>query len=133
MSNITEELIFQDYNQIIDIVMNNIMLAEQNNNFATKNSKIKYDFNLSKEKCEFNFNDDYIPSKSINNQRIKLDNNIFNNNNICDDFFSRKKINKNNNETEGCKLCLQINKLNVEHKKYLIDYLNKLNESILKE
>ena len=133
MSNITEELIFQDYNQIIDIVMNNIMLAEQNNNFATKNSKIKYDFNLSKEKCEFNFNDDYIPSKSINNKRIKLDNNIFNNNNICDDFFSRKKINKNNNETEGCKLCLQINKLNVEHKKYLIDYLNKLNESILKE
>ena len=128
MSNITEGLIFQDYNQVIDIIMNNIMLAEQNN-FATKNSKIKFDFNLSKEKCEFNFNDDYIPSKSINNKRIKLDNNLFNN----DDFFSEKKINKNNNEMEGCKLCLQINKLNVEHKKYLIDYLNKLNEFVLKE
>ena len=128
MSNITEALIFQDYNQVIDIVMNNIMLAEQNN-FATKNSKIKFDFNLSKEKCEFNFNDDYIPSKSINNKRIKLDNNIFNN----EDFFSEKKINKNNNEAEGWKLCLQINKLNVEHKKYLIDYLNKLNEFVLKE
>ena len=128
MSNITEALIFQDYNQVIDIIMNNIMLAEQNN-FATKNSKIKFDFNLSKEKCEFNFNDDYIPSKSINNKRIKLDNNLFNN----DDFFSEKKINKNNNEIEGCKLCLQINKLNVEHKKYLIDYLNKLNEFVLKE
>ena len=128
MSNITEALIFQDYNQVIDIIMNNIMLAEQNN-FATKNSKIKFDFNLSKEKCEFNFNDDYIPSKSINNKRIKLDNNLFNN----EDFFSEKKINKNNNEMEGCKLCLQINKLNVEHKKYLIDYLNKLNEFVLKE
>ena len=130
MSNITEALIFQDYNQVIDIVMNNIMLAEQNY-FETKNSKIKYDFNLSKEKCDFNFNDDYIPSKSINNKRIKLDNNIFNNNT---DFFGEKKIsNKINNDIEGCKLCLQINKLNVEHKKYLIDYLNKLNEFILKE
>jgi len=128
MSNITEALIFQDYNQVIDIVMNNIMLAEQNN-FATKNSKIKFDFNLSKEKCEFNFNDNYIPSKSINNKRIKLDNTLFNN----EDFFSEKKINKNNNEMEGCKLCLQINKLNVEHKKNLIDYLNKLNEFVLKE
>ena len=130
MSNITEALIFQDYNQVIDIVMNNIMLAEQNY-FETKNSKIKYDFNLSKEKCDFNFNDDYIPSISINNKRIKLDNNIFNNNT---DFFGEKKIsNKINNDIEGCKLCLQINKLNVEHKKYLIDYLNKLNEFILKE
>ena len=126
MSNITESLLFQDYNQVIDEVMNNIMLQEQNN-IATKNNKLDLNFDLNQEKKDF-FGDNCIPSKSINNKRIKLDNNIFNENS----FFDGKKINKNNNEIE-CKLCAQINNLNVEHKKYLIDYLDKLNEFILKE
>ena len=126
MSNITEYVLFQDYNQIIDEVMNNIMLQEQNN-IPVKN-KLDLNLDLSKEKKEF-FEDDCIPSKSINNKRIKLDNNIFNNNS----FFDDKKLIKKNNEMEECKLCAQINNLNVEHKKYLIDYLNKLNEFILKE
>jgi hypothetical protein len=126
MSNITESLLFQDYNQIIDEIMNNVMLEEQNNN-NTKMKNEKLDFTLSKEKRK-DFFDDYIPSKSINHKQIKLDNNPFNENS----FFEDKKINKKN-EIEGCKLCVQINKLNIEHKKYLIDYLNKLNEFILKE
>ena len=37
MSNITESLLFQDYNQIIDEIMNNVMIEEQNNN----NTKMK--------------------------------------------------------------------------------------------
>ena len=41
--------------------------------------------------------------------------------------------NKNIEDNIGCKLCDQINKLNIEHKKFLTDYLNKLNEFILKE
>ena len=126
MSNITESLLFQDYNQIIDEIMNNVMIEEQNNN-NTKMKNEKLDFTLSKEKRK-DFFDDYIPSKSINNKQIKLDNNPFNENS----FFEEKKLTKKN-EIEGCKLCVQINKLNIEHKKYLIDYLNKLNEFILKE
>ena len=127
MSNLTESLLFQDYNQIIDEVMNNIMLQEQSN-IPVKNNKLDVNFNLSKEKKEY-FGDDCIPSKSINNKRIKLDNNIFNDNS----FFDGKTLTKNNNDIEECKLCFQINNLNVEYKKSLIDYLNKLNEFILKE
>ena len=49
-------------------------------------------------------------------------------------FFNFNNINnkKNNNDINECKLCAQINNLNVEHKKYLLDYLDKLNEFILK-
>jgi hypothetical protein len=125
MSNITESLLFQDYNQIIDEIMNNVKLEEQNNITKIKNTKL--DYNLSKEKRN-DFLDDYIPSKSINHKQIKLDNNPFNKNS----FFEEKIINKKN-EIEGCQLCAQINKLNIEHKKYLIEYLNRLNEFILKK
>ena len=114
------------FDEFIDEIMNNVMIEEQNNN-NTKMKNEKLDFTLSKEKRK-DFFDDYIPSKSINNKQIKLDNNPFNENS----FFEEKKLTKKN-ETEGCKLCVQINKLNIEHKKYLIDYLNKLNEFILKE
>ena len=124
MSNITESLLFQDYNQIIDEVMNNIMLEEQNNTHI--NNK-KLDFNLSKEKKE-DLADECIPSKSINNKRIKLENNIFNDSS----FFNDKNMTLKD-EAYECKLCCQINKLNVEYKKYLIEYLNKLNEFILKQ
>ena len=125
MSNLTEALLFQDYNQIIDEIMNNIMLEEQNMNARVKNQKV--DFNLSKNKRN-DFFDECIPSKSINHKQIKLGHDPFNE----DSFFEEKNIEKKN-EIEGCKLCVQINKLNIEHKKYLIEYLNKLNEFILKE
>ena len=126
MSNLTEALLFQDYNQIIDEIMNNVMLEEQNMNTRVKNQKV--DFNLSKNKRNDFFDDYNIPSKSINHKQIKLGNDPFNE----DSFFEEKNIEKKN-EIEGCKLCVQINKLNIEHKKYLIEYLNKLNEFILKE
>ena len=126
MSNLTEALLFQDYNQIIDEIMNNVMLEEQNMNARVKNQKV--DFNLSKNKRNDFFDDYNIPSKSINHKQIKLGNDPFNE----DSFFEQKNIEKKN-EIEGCKLCVQINKLNIEHKKYLIEYLNKLNEFILKE
>ena len=126
MSNLTEALLFQDYNQIIDEIMNNVMLEEQNKNARVKNQKV--DFNLSKNKRNDFFDDYNIPSKSINHKQIKLGNDPFNE----DSFFEEKNIEKKN-EIEGCKLCVQINKLNIEHKKYLIEYLNKLNEFILKE
>ena len=126
MSNLTEALLFQDYNQIIDEIMNNVMLEEQNMNTRVKNQKV--DFNLSKNKRNDFFDDYNIPSKSINHKQIKLGNDPFNE----DSFFEQKNIEKKN-EIEGCKLCVQINKLNIEHKKYLIEYLNKLNEFILKE
>ena len=126
MSNLTEALLFQDYNQIIDEIMNNVMLEEQNKNARVKNQKV--DFNLSKNKRNDFFDDYNIPSKSINHKQIKLGNDPFNE----DSFFEQKNIEKKN-EIEGCKLCVQINKLNIEHKKYLIEYLNKLNEFILKE
>ena len=64
MSNITENLLFQDYNQIIDEVINNIMLEEQ--------KKTPLDLNISKKN---NNNNDYyldnegIPSKSINKKK----------------------------------------------------------------
>ena len=125
MSNLTEALLFQDYNQIIDEIMNNVMLEEQNMNARVKNQKV--DFNLSKNKRN-DFFDECIPSKSINHKQIKLGHDPFNE----DSFFEEKNIEKKN-EIEGCKLCVQINKLNFEHKKYLIEYLNKLNEFILKE
>ena len=125
MSNLTEALLFQDYNQIIDEIMNNVMLEEQNMNTRVKNQKV--DFNLSKNKRN-DFFDECIPSKSINHKQIKLGHDPFNE----DSFFEEKNIEKKN-EIEGCKLCVQINKLNIEHKKYLIEYLNKLNEFILKE
>ena len=125
MSNLTEALLFQDYNQIIDEIMNNVMLEEQNMNARVKNQKV--DFNLSKNKRN-DFFDECIPSKSINHKQIKLGHDPFNE----DSFFEEKNIEKKN-EIEGCKLCVQINKLNIEHKKYLIEYLNKLNEFILKE
>ena len=124
MANITESLLFQDYNLIIDEIMNNIMIEEQKN-ITVKNKKL--DFNLSKEKFELFFDD--VPSKSLNNKRIKLDDNLLNDN--C--FFNDKNIKRNKNDIEDCKLCTQINRLNVDYKKYLIDYLNKLNEFILKE
>ena len=41
MSNITENLLFQEYNQIIDEIINNIMLEEQ--------KKIPLGLNLSKK------------------------------------------------------------------------------------
>ena len=126
MSNLTEALLFQDYNQIIDEIMNNVMLEEQNMNARVKNQKV--DFNLSKNKRNDFFDDYNIPSKSINHKQIKLGNDPFNE----DSFFEEKNIEKKN-EIEGCKLCVQINKLNIENKKYLIEYLNKLNEFILKE
>jgi hypothetical protein len=125
MSNLTEALLFQDYNQIIDEIMNNVMLEEQNMNARVKNQKV--DFNLSKNKRN-DFFDECIPSKSINHKQIKLGHEPFNE----DSFFEEKNIEKKN-EIEGCKLCVQINKINIEHKKYLIEYLNKLNEFILKE
>jgi hypothetical protein len=133
MTNITESLLFQDYNQIIDEIMNNIMIEKQKG-FNTKNKRI-----------DFCLNNEYIPSKSINNKRIKLDNNNGGNNNIFNFneynessslFNDNMKLfngNKNMEENIGCKLCDQINKLNIEHKKFLTDYLNKLNEFILKE
>ena len=124
MANITESLLFQDYNLIIDEIMNNIMIEEQKN-ITVKNKKL--DFNLSKEKFELFFDD--VPSKSLNNKRIKLDDNLLNDN--C--FFNDKNIKRNKDDIEDCKLCTQINRLNVDYKKYLIDYLNKLNEFILKE
>jgi hypothetical protein len=124
MSNITENLLFQDYNQIIDEVINNIMLEEQ--------KKTHLGLNISKKNNnnEYYLDNEDIPSKSINNKRIKLDNNMTNDN--C--FFNFNNINnkKNNNDINECKLCAQINNLNVEHKKYLLDYLDKLNEFILK-
>ena len=124
MSNITENLLFQDYNQIIDEVINNIMLEEQ--------KKTPLGLNLSKKNNnnEYYLDNEDIPSKSINNKRIKLDNNMTNDN--C--FFNFNNINnkKNNNDINECKLCAQINNLNVEHKKYLLDYLDKLNEFVLK-
>ena len=124
MSNITENLLFQDYNQIIDEIINNIMLEEQ--------KKISLGLNLSKKNINNYYDNDNecIPSKSINNKRIKLDNNNSSNDNCFYNF--KNKIN-NNDTIDECKLCAQINNLKVEHKKYLLDYLNKLNEFILKE
>ena len=133
MTNITESLLFQDYNQIIDEIMNNIMIEKQKG-FNTKNKRI-----------DFCLNNEYIPSKSINNKRIKLDNNNGGNNNIfnfneynessslINDNMKLFNGNKNMEDNIGCKLCEQINKLNIDHKKFLTDYLNKLNEFILKE
>ena len=119
MANITESLIFQDYNLIIDEIMNNIMLEEQNTVIKNKinNNNI--------------FRDD-IPSKSLNNKRIKLDDNVFNTNND-NNMILNMNVMKESRTDIGCKLCKQINKLNVEHKKYLLDYLNKLNEFILRD
>ena len=130
MSNITENLLFQDYNQIIDEIINNIMLEEQ--------KKIPLGLNLSKKNINNYYDNDNecipecIPSISINNKRIKLDNN--NNNTSYDNcFFNFKNKINNDNTIDECKLCAQINNLKVEHKKYLLDYLDKLNEFILKE
>ena len=138
MGNITELVMFQDYNKIIDEIMNNIVIEEQNNN-TNNNENIKdknYNFILSKNKYENNFNnlnnDECIPSKSINAKQIKLNNNIFNNdslftdNNIFNNYLNKNKKNE-------CKLCKQINKLDIEHKKYLIEYINKLNGFLLKD
>ncbi len=143
MGNTTELLMFQDYNQIIDEIMNNIVVEEQkikNNNINVEN----YNFLMkSKNKNNDNIfgfdNNNYecIPSKSINNKQIKLNNNIFNNNetlfndnnNIFNNYL---KKNKGNKEHE-CKLCKQINKLDVEYKAYLIEFINKLNGFLLKD
>ena len=126
MSNITENLLFQDYNQIIDEIINNIMLEEQ--------KKIPLGLNLSKKNINNYYDNDNdnecIPSISINNKRIKLDNN---NTSYDNCFFNFKNKINNDNTIDECKLCAQINNLKVEHKKYLLDYLDKLNEFILKE
>ena len=110
MTNITESLLFQDYNQIIDEIMNNIMIEKQKG-FNTKNKRI-----------DFSLNNEYIPSKSINNKRIKLDNNNGGNNNIfnfneynensslINDNMKLFNGNKNMEDNIGCKLCDQINK-----------------------
>ena len=105
MSNITENLLFQDYNQIIDEVINNIMLEEQ--------KKTPLGLNISKKNNnnEYYLDNEDIPSKSINNKRIKLDNNMTNDNRLVK--FNDKKKNKNNNYIKECKLRPQINNLNV--------------------
>ena len=142
MENTTELLMFQDYNQIIDEIMNNIVIEEQNNtknnndiekcNFVMK-SKNKMDSNI----FNFDSNNECIPSKSINNKQIKLNNNIFNNNeslfndnsNIYNNYLNKNKDNKNNQ----CKLCKQINKLDIKYKTHLVEYINKLIGFLLKD
>ena len=122
LGNITESIMFQDYNQIIDEIMNNIVVEEQNKNI--NNNK----FNLFEKK-----NYEGIPSKSINGKQIKLNENIFQN----DTVFTNNNIFNNYDLNKGieneCKLCKHINKLDVDYKKYLIDFLNKLNGLIFKK
>ena len=141
MGNVTESLMFQDYNQIIDEIMNNIVVEDQNKNINNN----AYNVNINKNKNNndsFNFDNnndnEFIPSKSLYSKRIKLNDKnsnifdvdcVFNDNNIFNDYDMKKNKNKENE----CILCKQINNLNVKNKKYLIDYINKLNEFILKD
>ena len=142
LGNITELLMFQDYNQIIDEIMNNIVVEEQNkigaNEISNINGENKIKVFRSKNKLDkklFDLENEGIPSKSINSRQIKLNNNIFNNN---ESIFSNNNIFDNDNmnkdkDINECKLCKQINKLDIEYKKYLIEYLNILNEFLLKD
>ena len=136
LGNTTESLIFQDNNQIINEIMNNIVIQEHNKNSDenTMNFYGKKSKKLFNKDC-FNLDNEGIPSKSLNGKQIKLSNNIFDCKNNNDSIFSNNVFDnycKKNKESE-CKLCCQINKLNVEHKKYLIEFLNKLNGILLKD
>ena len=139
LGNVTELLMFQDYNQIIDEIMNDIVVDEQNKNININNNKNKN--KIDNDMFNFgNSNDndnELVPSKSLFSKQIKLDNNrnIFNNESIFvnENAFNEYEKKKNKNKEDECMLCKQINKLNIEHKKYLIDYINKLNAFILKD
>ena len=136
LGNTTESLIFQDNNQIINEIMNNIVIQEHNKNSDenTMNFYGKKSKKIFNKDC-FNLDNEGIPSKSLNGKQIKLSNNIFDCKNNNDSIFSNNVFDnycKKNKESE-CKLCCQINKLNVEHKKYLIEFLNKLNGILLKD
>ena len=134
LGNVTDSLMFQDNNQIIDEIMNNIVLEEQNNNSVNDESKINiYEKNNKRiNKDFFNIENEGIPSKSLNGKQIKLINNILDNN---DSLFSNDifKNYEKKNKGKDCKLCCQINKLGADHKKYLIEFLNKLNGILLKD
>ena len=144
LGNVTELLMFQDYNQIIDEIMNDIVVDEQNKNISNnKYNNIKGNKN-NIDNDIFNFgnsndnDNELVPSKSLFTKQIKLDNNrnIFDNESIFvneNAFNEYEKKKKNKNKEDECILCKQINKLNIEHKKYLIDYINKLNAFILKD
>ena len=136
MGNITENVMFQDYNEIIDEIMNNIVIEERDkNNICEKKNNDKISFpskNRLNKNC-FNLDNDGIPSKSINAKQIKLNNNIFDNESIFSNNNIFNNYDKNKNKENSCKLCKQINKLETEHKKYLIEYINKLNGFLLKD
>ena len=133
MGDVTEMLMFQDYNQIIDEIMDNIVKENEMNDVENRCDMVKQ-FKYDKDYLNYNNNNDCIPSKSINNKQIKLNNNIFNN---IETVFSNNNIFNNYlNKTKGeneCKLCKHINNLDIEYKKYLIEYLNKLNGFIIKD
>ena len=116
---------FQDYNQIIDEIMNNIVVEEQNKNINNNKSNL-IDKNI------FSIDNEGIPSKSMNGKQIKLSKNKLENETVFinDNVFNNYDLNKD--KEKDCKLCRQINKLDVEYKKYLVEYLNKLNGLILK-
>ena len=125
LGNITESVMFQDYNQIIDEIMNNIVVEEQNKNINNNKSNL-IDNNI------FNLDNKGIPSKSLNGKQIKLSKNNLESETVFinDNAFNNYDLNKD--KEKECKLCKQINKLDVEYKKYLIEYINKLNGLILK-
>ena len=125
LGNITESVMFQDYNQIIDEIMNNIVVEEQNKNINNNKSNLTV-------KNIFNLDNEGIPSKSMNGKQIKLSKNNLESETVFinDNAFNNYDANKD--KEKECKLCKQINKLDVEYKKYLVEYLNKLNGLILK-
>ena len=130
LGNITESVMFQDYNQIIDEIMNNIVVEEQNKN----NNKLNIFENKKKiNNNRFNIDNEGIPSKSLNTKQIKLNNNNYDIESVFTENNIFKNYDLNRDKENECILCKEINNLNVEHKKYLFDYLNKLNALILKD
>ena len=120
LGSVTEQLMFQDYNMIIDDIMDNLVIEKTNeNNKFVKKEETK--FNL-------NSNEDKIPSKSIQTKQIKMgdnDDDVF-----IGDIYGRYNNNKNEmkNDEKECDLCKQIDKMDGDYKKYLVDYIGKLNE-----
>ena len=129
--NVIESIMFQDYNQIIDEIMNNIVVEEQNKNINNNTFNL-FENKNSIDKNILNLDNEGIPSKSINGKQIKLNKNIFENETVFsnNNIFNNYDLNKD--KKNECNLCKQINKLDVDNKKYLIEYLNKLNELIFK-
>jgi hypothetical protein len=108
MGNVIEKILFIDYNELIDQVMNEIVNIGKTNNGKI----INY---IEKET---------IPSKLLKSKRIKLTNNFVENESI---FFNDNWLNfREKNNKMNCNLCQQIDKIDIEYKNYLLDFLNKL-------